>query len=906
MLTAFAAALLLQTSAQTPAPSPAPPPSADSAALRHASGAVPPTLTAVRTMQAPSLDGRLDEAAWQTATPLTALVQSDPEEGQPVSERTEIRVIYDNDAMYVGARLYDREPDKIASQLGRRDAFTQSDDFRVLIDSYHDHRTAFRFDVTPSGVRRDQAFGDDGRFSDNSWDPVWQAATTVDSLGWTAEIRIPFSQLRFSGADEQVWGVRFVRWIQRKNEFSFFPFVGKTESGFTSRFGHLLGIRDVPPPRGLEVLPYSVARSTSPATSVHGSPFSPQSEWFGGTGVDVKYGLTSNLTLNATLNPDFGQVDDDPAFVNLTAFEQFLSERRPFFVEGASIFRFGGGSGFIGFGGTPQVFYSRRIGRPPQGNYSTSPVPGGFDDLPDYTTLAAAAKITGRAGPWTMGVLNAVTPVERAPYTDTLLNRSVVAAEPFTNYFVGRAKRELRGGATGLGFLATAVNRSLEPGARTTMRDAAYVFGSDFFHRWARNTYSVSASVSWAGVRGDTLAIQAAQRSAIRQVQRPDSKALEYRPGLTSLSGVSADAQVSKDGGSINWAAGVSTTTPYYEVNDLGFQTRVDRISGAVFVGRRWTRPGKTWRFASTSFTWGPSFNFDGDMIQNSFSASWFGQHLNWWGVNVFGSYSGRAIDDRLTRGGPLGIKPASWNGGISLFGDNRTRLVWSLFGSYSRNTEGGWSVNFGPALEFRPSSAVSVSFFPFYFGGRNVAQFVTRVADTSANATYDARYMFATIDQRQLDLTTRVNVTMSPDLSIQFYAQPFVFAGDFDNLRELAAPATFNFREYGRDPNTTIRTISTDGAGHAVTYELDPDADGPIAPFRVRNPDFRTRSFQLKGVMRWEYRPGSTLFVVWAHTRGGFVPFDPEFRAGPEMSQLFIDRPTNVLLVKVNYWLSL
>src|ERR1041384_1486619 len=313
----------------------------DSNTRRHANALVPPAITAVRVSRPPAMDGRLDDPNWALATPVSDLRQADPHEGALVSESTAVRILYDDDALYIGVRLFDREPAKIARHLGRRDSFTQSDDFRVLIDSYHDHRTAYRFDVTPLGVKGDIQFGDDGNFADDSWDPVWEAATSIDSLGWIAEYRIPFSQLRFSRAKEQVWGIRFVRTILRKNEFAMFPFIGKMESGFVSRFGHLLGLHDIPAPKRLELLPYSSARGTYQHAGPAGDPFDKASAYAGNAGVDVKYGVTSNLTLDGTINPDFGQVEIDPAFVNLTAFEQFLPERRPFFVEGADIFNFG-------------------------------------------------------------------------------------------------------------------------------------------------------------------------------------------------------------------------------------------------------------------------------------------------------------------------------------------------------------------------------------------------------------------------------------------------------------------------------------------------------------------------------------------------------------------------------------
>ncbi len=875
--------------------------------LRHSSGAAPLAVTAVRVARAPTLDGRLDDEAWRSAAPVTELRQSDPEEGRPVSQPTEVRLVYDDDALYIGARLYDSEAARIVARLGRRDAFTASDDFRVLIDSYHDHNTAFRFDVNAAGVRADIAFGDDGGFSDNSWDPVWDAAVTRDSLGWTVEERIPFSQLRFSSASAQVWGIRFVRTIQRRNEFAMWPFIGKTESGFVSKFGHLLGIERVPAPKRLELLPYTVARGASRRSTVNGSPFVGQSAYSGGAGLDVKYGVTSNLTLGATVNPDFGQVEADPAFVNLTAFEQFLPERRPFFVEGQSIFNFTGTGGFISFGGTPRVFYSRRIGRPPTGAYTTSPVPGGFLSLPTNTTLLGAAKLTGRSGPgWSLGVIDAVTPIERAWFEDTSRTRSIQAAEPLSNYFIGRAKRDFHNGQTGFGVLATAVNRDLQGAVLNRLRSAAYVAGADFFHRWKGSVYSVSGSVSVAHVRGDTLAIQGAQVASSRYYTRPDADYLRYDPARTSLSGVSADFALNKPGGSTNWAVGASTTTPGYEVNDLGYQTRVDRVSAAAFLGHRWTKPGKVFRSSSVSTFWGPSWNYGGDNIQQSISLGGFAQLLNFSGFSLNGNLSLRATDDRLTRGGPLARKPQSYFLGAGFFTDNRKALQGSLFVNYNGDEAGASSLGIFPFASYRPSGAVELSVSPGYSTGRSRAQYVRRKTDNSATATYGVRYVFADLVQHSLDVTLRLNVTMSPTLSVQLYAQPFTFAGDYGGFKELRAPRTFAFNVYGRDNGSTIAVSDTDGLGRPAVYQVDPSGAAGDSVFTFSNPDFRTRSLRGNAVLRWEYRPGSTLYLVWTQSRGGLIPYDPSFDMGAFRRELLLDRPANVLLVKLNYWLSL
>ncbi|HET7790410.1 MAG TPA: DUF5916 domain-containing protein [Gemmatimonadales bacterium] len=852
-------------------------PVVDSAALRHANGLVPPAMTAVRVPRPPAMDGRLDDPLWSQAVPVTDLRQSDPHEGAAVSESTEVRILYTDDALYIGARLFDREPGKIAHHLGRRDSFTQSDDFRVLIDSYHDHRTAFRFDVTPLGVKNDLQFGDDGNFSDNSFDPVWEAATSIDSLGWTAEYRIPFSQLRFSQARDQVWGIRFVRTILRKNEFAMWPFIGKTESGFVSRFGHLLGLHDIPSPKRLELLPYSLARGTYAPVSDPLDPFQKSAAYAGNAGLDLKYGITSNLTLDATLNPDFGQVELDPAFVNLSAFEQFLPEHRPFFVEGADIFNFGGGSGgFLQFGNAPQFFYSRRIGRPPHGGpYDTTAT---FFDVPENTTILGAGKLTGRSpSGWSLGVIDAVTGREQATGLDTLTGaRTHDDIEPTTNYFTARARRTLNGGSDGFGFIATAVNRDLRVPELDFLRTSAYDWGVDFHHRWGGNAYAIAGDFGGSYITGDTTAIQSAQLASARYYQRPDAHAFHYDPARTSLGGFTGDLYLDKLAG--DWLAGAATsiTSPGFEVNDLGFQRRVDRIANGVYVARHWTKPGPIFREATLIVQGAPSFNFDGDMIQKAIFLNSFGNLRNFWFFSLNAGYNFSFVDDRLTRGGPDALAPANWQLNAFLQTDQRKAVTGSGFGSYQRDHSGGWQGSVGGEVDWRPSSAIALSLAPSYSVGRTTAQYVATIPDSAATATYGAHYVFAQLYQHELDLTLRANATFSPTLSLEVFTQPFSFSGDYGALKQLAAPRSFSFVPYA-------------------------DTSGAIG-----NQDFRTRSLRVNSVLRWEYRPGSTLFVVWTQSRSGFFG-DPSFEVNRDFNrELFRDPPTNVLLVKLNYWMSL
>ncbi|HYK11018.1 MAG TPA: DUF5916 domain-containing protein [Gemmatimonadales bacterium] len=872
----------------------------DSTLLRHSNGIIPPMATAVRVDQAPAMDGKLDDPAWATATPVTDFRQVDPHEGQPASERTEVRVLYTDDALYIGIRAWDDSASKIAHHLGRRDTFTQSDDFRVLIDSYHDHRTAFRFDITPTGVKGDIQFGDDGNFTDQSWDPVWTAVTSIDSLGWTAEEKIPFSQLRFSRATDQIWGIRFVRTILRKNEFDLFPFVGKTENGFVSRFAHLGGLHNIPAPRRLELLPYTSGTGTFQPRGPSADPFSKTSAYSGNAGLDLKYGVSSFLTLDATINPDFGQVELDPAFVNLTAFEQFLPEHRPFFVEGADIFNFGGGSGGLaGFGSTPRFFYSRRIGRPPQGStYS----PGDFSDYPANTSILGAAKLTGKTpSGWSVGLLDAVTSEENASVFDTasrLTSHDLV--EPLSNFMVGRVRRTMNGGGSSYGALVTAVNRDLSVPSLRGLKSGAYTFGLDTKQLWSQNTYALAADGGGSYITGDTTAIQNAQVSSGRYYQRPDARAFHYDPTRTSLAGFNGNVYFDKLAGTWLWGTAFSTSSPGFEVNDLGFQPRVDRISAYGYLARHATTPGSIFRETWAVLTVGPSWNYDGNPIQKAVTGSYFGNLTNFWFFQLTGSYGARAIDDRLTRGGPLAVAPGFFNGNAMLMTDSRKAFTGMLTTSYFKDNEKSWQFQVSPQIGFRPTSALNFSVTPNFAVGPTAAQYVQAVPDSSAGGTFGSRYVFAQLFQHEFDVTLRVNATVSPNLSLEVFAQPFSFTGSYGGFKELAQPSSFNFNHYGANGTT----ISYDPS--AATYTVHPNAADSTDAFTLANPDFRTRSLNINAVLRWEYRPGSTLFVVWTQRRANSFA-DPTFDISRDFDhQLFRDPPTNVLLVKLNYWMSL
>lgn len=840
----------------------------------------------------PVVDGRAGDAPWAAAQAITDFTQVLPVDGGEPSERTEVRLTYDRDALYVLARLYDREPTAIARRLGRRDSETSSDVFRVSIDSYHDHRTAFEFAVNAAGVRWDALSADDNGHADASWDPVWEAAVSVDSLGWVAEMRIPFSQLRFSRNAEQTWGINFTRQIFRKNETVRWTWARNTEPGYASLFGHLEGLRDIPQPKRLEALPYSVVSADFDGAADRSSPFNDGSVLGRGAGLDLKYGLTSNMTLDATVNPDFGQVEVDPAVVNLTDFETYFEERRPFFVEGANLFRYGaGGNAFA-----PQLFYSRRIGRAPS---RPAHEEGGWVDNPTATSILGAAKLTGRAGGWSVGLLNAVTSAEEARIQARDGTRGIRPVEPMANYGVASLRREFRGGNTGVGVLATAVNRDLGDPLFDGLRRDAYVGGMAFFHRWDNNRWAVSGTFAGSRVAGSPVAMIAAQRSSARYYQRPDQGYVALDSTATSLSGWASALTFGKEAGRWIVATDLFATSPGFEINDAGFGSEADDVFHGVRMSRRWLDPGKHFRRFTMNATWAQSWNFGGTNTGRTAFLGFNGQLLNYWGFSFGSNYSLRALSDYTTRGGPAMVRPGQYNVSGSVNSDRRKAVSGSVSGSYNRNVEGGWGLSTGPGLTVRPSSAVDLNLSLNYAASRSVAFYVTQRADATAAATFGSRYLFSELEQRSLSASLRANVALSPSLSIQWYGQPFVATGDYEGFKELARPRSFEFLRYGKDGGSTL---AFDAASR--TYTVDPDGPGAAPAMSFGNPDFSIRSLRSNLVLRWEYRPGSTVFLVWNHGRSGFSP-DPAAGILDQTGRILDDTMRNTFMVKVNYWLS-
>jgi hypothetical protein len=855
-----------------------------------------PAIHALQITEHIKVDGKLDEPAWAKAEAVDRFTQRDPDEGKPVSERTEVRILISDDALYVGARLYDHDAAKIRRRLVRRDEDLASDYFALLLDSYHDHLTTYRFRVNPAGSYDDSYIDSRGN-ADFSWDPVWHVHTTIDSLGWTAEMEIPLSQLRFNPSSDAVWGIQMRRWIDRKQELAEFSFTPKKEQEDAGRYGHLVGLGDLSSPRHVEILPYSLAKADYHAMTP-GDPFQDGSEGVGSLGADFKYGLTSNLTLDATVNPDFGQVEVDPAVVNLTAVETFFPERRPFFIEGADLFRFGQSRSQNSFN-TTIPFHARRIGRTPQ--LALGGTGYNFVDAPSVTTIDTALKLTGKTKKgWSVGVLDALTSRERARYLDDagLMHREPI--EPLTNYFVGRLRREYGGGNTSIGLLGTAASRDgSDPTLASMLRSGAYVSGMDFNRFWSNRSWSLDGFILGSYIRGTAAAIDRAQRSSVRYFQRPDASHLHYDPTRTSLAGGAGQLSLNKIGGE-HWVgtATYQDWSPGFEINDVGYQNAAD-CRGFSWLGLyKESKPSKLFHNWDAFVFTNHSFNYAGDLTYQGYEADAEGTFRNYWYGDTRVSWYPGGYDDRLTRGGPMSRVPPGGRVRFTVNSDFRKTYQAGWQGNWTWDDAGGRSVQQTPSLALHPSSSVLVRFDPTIRVSRDMAQFVTTVPDSTAGATYGSRYVFATLEQTSVSLDTRVNWTFSPKLSLQLYLQPFVVSGLYKDLKQLTAPREYEFGVYGRNTGTVQR----DSTG---AYKIDPDGAGPASAFTVADPNFNFRSLLGNAVLRWEYRPGSAVFLVWQQSRSESQPFG-DFDFSRDFRALLDNGPENIFAIKATYWLGI
>ncbi len=838
------------------------------------------------------LDGKLEESVWKNP-PASGFTQSEPADGQPSTEKTDVWVAYDDKFIYIAAYCHDSEPKGIIRQLGRRDAQVDSDWFVFAVDPYYDKRTGYLFGINPSNSIMDEALSNDVT-DDSSWDGIWEGKTAIVADGWTVEMKIPFNQIRFPAQDEYVWGVNFRRIIKRKNETAAYAWVPKSEPAFVSKFARLVGIRDINPGTHAEIMPYVTGRSQfRPAEP--GNPFETGSRMIGNAGFDLKLGLKSNLTLDATINPDFGQVEVDPAVINLSAYETFYEEKRPFFIEGANIFNgFGRGGVYLNAQMNwpdPRFFYSRRVGRPPEGSV-TQP---GFAEVPGNTTILGAAKVTGQLGGWNVGLVNSLTGREYADIEQagTRLQEEV---EPFSYYGALRAQKDINQGQQGIGIMATGVMRDLRTDSLSGIlnRNAFSLALDGWTFLDKKRDYVFGGWFGGTRVEGTAADILRLQNSSMHYYQRPDASYLGVDPSATSLSGWGGRFQVAKQNGSFLWVLGLGALSPGFDPNDAGFQRQGSDLVNVSGIGAyQWTKPGKLFQYAMVALGGFQCYDFGGNKTSEVLVAVTQGTLANFWQANLELDLIAPALTKTLTRGGPLARLPGGFNLNLQLDSDSRKPFVLEGIGMVTDSGRDGNSWMAQLALRWKPLSNLSLSIGPQYMFESNETQWVGQFEDALMTPTYGNRYVFGHIRQQIVSAEIRLNWTFTPALSLQAYLQPFIGVGRYDGFKELAKPREYAFNVYGRGASTVG---FADGA-----YTVDPDGAGPAAPIAFGNPDFNMKSLRGTIVLRWEYRPGSLLYFVWTQNRADYAnPGD--LRLGRDMANLLTAPGDNIFMLKFSY----
>jgi hypothetical protein len=844
-----------------------------------------------------TLDGKLTEECWKKI-PANEFTQKDPVEGEKETEKTEVWIAYDEENLYLGARLSDSKPDSIDTRLARRDGWFDSDWFYFFVDPYLDKKTGYYFRINPVGTMGDGVLYNDSWDTD-TWDGIWEAKTDINENGWTVELKIPFTQFRFKEAERMTWGVNFSRQIMRKFEKDYFVMVPKKESGFVSRFALLEGLNGIKPSQRFEVLPYLVQRGQY---LVHDAadPYYKGNQYRTTMGADIKMGIGTALNLDVTINPDFGQVEVDPAVINLSAFESYFNEKRPFFIEGANTFEygFGGSNSYSSFNfSLPELLYTRRIGRSPRGflpDYD-------YSDLPGETRILGAAKLTGKLDEsTTLGAISAFTERTFASYK---VNGSSFEqeAEPFTHYGVLRARKEFNKGEKALGFMFTSVNRDLRNDSlKNNLSKEAYVFGLD---GWAflddDQEYVITGAFAGSYISGSKEFITRLQERSYRLFQRPDATYSTLDTNRTSLAGGYGRVMLNKQKGNFYINSALGFITPGFEFNDLGFQTFADKINGHLLIGYYWYEPDNIFRSKSILAAYARTIDFEGNTTSNFLWANSNFKFLNYWGFRVTADYAFDVLSRTLTRGGPVAKYPGAWEVSASAYSDSRKSIELSADCYYSSEKTGGNSFNFGLSLIWKPDPRFNLSFEPRYSLDRPTMQWIDNFSDAYAVNTYKTRYVFANLIQHTIEAAIRINYTFTPSISFQLYLQPFISEGSYSKFKELAKPGTYDYNEFLKNGGE-ISFNKDDNQ-----YTIDPDGKGPAQPFTFDNPDFNFKSLRGTAVLRWELRPGTLLYLVWTHSQtndeeaGSFVPMR-------NFKQLFKSESDNIFLIKFSYWFNI
>jgi Domain of unknown function (DUF5916)/Carbohydrate family 9 binding domain-like len=850
---------------------------------------------ATRLTTAPAIDGILDDEVWKEGSWIDDFTQYEPYNGSKVSQRTEFKILFDDDNLFAAFKAYDTSPDSIVSRLTRRDN-PDGDLVGIIFDSFHDLRTGFLFGITSSGVKYDQMFTNDGESEDSSWDPNWWVKTSINDEGWVAEMKIPFSQVRFDKNSGEIWGLQVARVLYRKNETSFWQHMSKDAPGLVHLFGELAGLEQIKPRKIFDVTPYTVGKLET-FKAEPGNPFMEKGKKFGiNGGIDAKIGITNNMTMDLTINPDFGQVEADPSEVNLSAYETFFSEKRPFFIEGKNItnFNIGIGDGDVG---NDNLFYSRRIGRRPQGYPDLGD--GMYADVPNFTSIIGAAKLTGKTKDGlSVGFVEAVTAEGKAEIDDNG-ERTYETVEPLTNYAVGRVQKDFNEGKTIIGGIFTGTNRNLDGNLSDFMHKAAYSGGIDFTQYFKDKKWQLTINTALSQVTGTKEAMAATQRSSAHYFQRPDKDYAIYDPDRTSLTGSGGKIQVGKLDGHLNLMAVVLWKTPGFEINDLGYLQQADRIMPIFWAGYNQWEPKGIYRNFNINGDIYTIYNFGGANVQTGLEGNANMTLKNYWSVWTGGNIGTSSMDPSMLRGGPTMKTPGRFNARVGFSTDNRKKLGMEFYSNFNRGFEDYYrNSNIGVEISYKPTNYLRLSLSPGYSKSFSELQYVTQ-----KNMDGDDRYIFSSIDRKTINASLRVNLNISPDLTIQYWGQPFVASGRYYDYKYILNPVADKYTERFH-VYSDGELIPQDGYN-----QIDENLDGTV-DYTFDTGDFNVKEFLSNLVVRWEYSPGSSVYLVWSQTRSGYNPtgnMDYLNDMGDLFNrQLFRDDENyalkNVFLVKFSY----
>ena len=842
------------------------------------------------------IDGILNESTWSIGQPITKLIQKDPHPRALSKENIEIRVATDNEFIYVGAYLYDNTPDSIASQIIKRDGWGYSDWFAIGLDSYNDKRTCFSFHVNPSGSIRDMIYFNDTE-SDDSWDAIWEAKSTIVSNGWCTEMKIPLSQIRYNPSnEEQVWGLNFYRRIARYGEESFWAPILMESKGFVSQFGTLQGFTLPKQKKRLELQPY-VSATDKLNPGIESDPYWSKHSFSGDAGINFKIGIGSNFTLNGTINPDFGQVEADPADLNLSAFETFFEEKRPFFLEGTDIFQFGKTRTFKS--SSPSIFYSRRIGRNPRGSIQNSDAK--YENYPQQTNILSALKFSGKTpNGLSFGIMDAITAKEDAFYIDSSNTEKSQPIEPFSNSLVVRLKQDLRKGKMNFGGFFTHKNQTLSSDYLDSLfLSEAYVMGTDFEYALPEPSWILSGLVARSHLKGNNSVITNIQQSSAHYFQRPDDN-IELDTNKTNLGGSSSEISMTKiSGKNIKGSVTFNQISPGFNVNELGYMRSANMKKVNSYIEYQDFEPGKYWQLFSFSFgTWN-DWDYNWGNGSSGFWSDFWIRLNNWYSVSLDYQRSNGGYSRTLTRGGPVASIPAYHNLGLRVRTDRRKSINGYFKIGYRNASDGEYDESLRAGINYRVNSQWKLEFDIFTNKEFDTDQFITSIKDEYATKTYGSRYVFSNISNDSKGLSFESNMIYSPKLSFQFFLRPELSHFNYNGLKEFLKPGNYDFYAYEEDQISHIDSL---------TIEIDPDRVGPANSFQISSDYIRGFNFfssRANFILKWEYKPGSAIYLVWQQQKDFYEVVDSSSGLGKSMEQLMKSNSKNTFMIKFSYWIS-